>query len=161
MKKILLLAALASTSFSSVALASFCAGQDAYSVTVAGTPVGKASFKPSTVAGAGYSSVYTSQSLCGYAMKWEDPAAGGKTSDASCNVAQLNVFNQSACGPDPNAATSPGGPLLSSAGCQGFDTSGVVQTVSFMLSSGGPECGMNGLAPYSLYPYAIQAITFD
>ena len=161
MKKMLLFAALASTSFSSVALASFCAEKEAYSVTVSGTPVGKASFKPSDVEGAGYSSVYAPQSLCGYAMEWENPDADGPTSDASCNVAQLNVFNQSACGPDPNAATSPGGPLLSSAGCQGFDAGGVVQTVSFMLSSGGPECGMNGLATYSLYPYAIQTITFD
>jgi hypothetical protein len=161
MKKILLLAALASTSFSSVAMASFCAGKEAYSVTVGGTPVGKASFKPGNAADAGYSSAYGPQSFCGYAMKWENPEADGETTDASCNVAQLNVFNQSACGPDPNAAVSPGGPLLSSAGCQGFDTSGEVQTVSFMLSSGGPECGMNGLATYSFYPYAIQTITFD
>jgi hypothetical protein len=161
MKKILLFAALASTSFSSVAMASFCASQPTYNVTVGGVPVGKATFKPSSVKDAGYSTVYAPQSLCGYSMSWKDPTADASSADASCNVAQLSVFNQTACGADPNAATSPGGPLVSGAGCQGFDPSGVVQALTFMLSSGGPKCGMNGLATYSLYPYALQAITFE
>jgi hypothetical protein len=161
MKNILLFAALASTSFSTVAHASFCASQPAYDVTVGGVPVGKATFKPGSVKDAGYSTVYAPESLCGYTMTWKDPTASAPNADASCNVAQLSVFNQSACGADPNAATSPGGPLLSGSGCQGFDPSGAIQALSFMLSSGGPECGMNGLATYSLYPYALQAITFE
>jgi len=49
MKKILLLAALASTSFSSVAMAGFYANQSAYDITVSGSRAGTAKFTATTL----------------------------------------------------------------------------------------------------------------
>jgi hypothetical protein len=162
MKKILLLAAFASTSFSGVAMAGFCADHPAYNVTVAGTVAGTASFTPSTAAGSSYAGLSGAHAACGYAMDWKSPGADETSGSASCNVAQLGVYGQSVCGVDtPATHDSLGAPLLSVAGCQGFDAAGVVQTMSFMVSAGGDGCKMNGLASYSFYPYALQAITFD
>ena len=82
--------------------------------------------------------------------------------EASCSIAQSS-FGQGSCdaGSQAQTTSSFSAPLYSTSGCQGFDASGTVQKVSFVLSAGGPTCGMNGLATYSLYPYMIQGITFS
>lgn len=161
MKKILLLAALASTSFSGVAMAGFCASQPEYNVTVAGSCAGSATFAPTSVAAPSYSGIYGGQSSCGYAMEWKNPVADAATPSASCNVAQVSTLGQGTCGADAKEQTAFAAPILSVSGCQGFDTSGIVQTVSFMLSAGGEGCSMNGLAIYSFFPYQVEPITFN
>jgi hypothetical protein len=163
MKKTFLLITLASTSISGVAMAGFCADKSDYKVSVSGVADGTVTFTPSDVVGSSYAGIYDAKAVCGYAMKWKNPVAGAQAASASCNVAQASVYGQSVCAagtkaPSPDAITAP---LLSVSGCQGFDTGGVVQAVSFMLSGGGEGCVMNGIARYSLYPYAMQAITFE
>lgn len=164
MKKLILLAALAASSFPGVAMAGVCASQTDYAVTVSGTPAGTATFALTSIPSLVRTGFYGAQATCGYAMDWtspvtEDAEAGD---EASCNIAQSS-FGQGSCdgGAQTQTTSSFSAPLYSTSGCEGFDSSGKAQKVSFVLSAGGPTCGMNGLATYSLYPYMIQGITFS
>jgi hypothetical protein len=163
-KKIIFLTALAASSFSGVAMAGVCASQTDYAVTVSGTPAGTATFATTTIPSPVQAGFYGAQSTCGYAMDWTSPVAKAAEAgaEASCDIAQSS-FGQGSCdgGSQAQTTSSFSAPLYSTAGCQGFDSSGTVQKVSFVLSAGGPKCGMNGLATYSLYPYMIQGITFS
>jgi hypothetical protein len=163
-KKIIFLAALAASSFSGVAMAGVCASQTDYAVTVGGAPAGTATFATTTIPGPIQTGFYGAQSTCGYAMDWKSPVAKAAEAgvEASCSIAQSS-FGQGSCNAGSQAQTTSSfsAPLYSTSGCQGFDSSGTVQKVSFVLSAGGPTCGMNGLATYSLYPYMIQGITFS
>jgi hypothetical protein len=162
MKKIALLIALASTSFSGIAMAGFSADQSPYDVVVSGSCAGTAKFTATTLEASTYSGIYGGDSACGYAMDWMNPIIDAAIPSTSCNVAQFSGPTKGSCG-DHSAPTqnSIAAPFLSVSGCKGFDSVGDVQTVSFMLSSGGAECGMKGLATYSLYPYLIRPIAFS
>jgi hypothetical protein len=163
-KKLILLTALAASSFSSVAMAGICASQTDYAVTVSGTPAGKATFALTSIPSPVQTGFYGAQATCGYAMDWASPVAEEAEAGAetSCNIAQSS-FGQGSCGGGSQAQTTSSfsAPLYSTSGCEGYDASGKAQKVSFVLSAGGPACGMNGLATYSLYPYMIQGITFS
>ena len=165
MKKILFLTALAATSFSSVAMAGVCASQTDYAVTVGGLPAGTATFAKTTITGSTQTGFYGAQSTCGYTMAWKGPVADDGSDpdpETSCSIAQSS-FGQGSCdaGSQAQTTSSFSAPLYSTAGCQGFDSSGTAQKVSFVLSAGGPACGLNGLATYALFPYMIQGITFS
>ncbi len=164
MKKIFLLVALASTSFSGIAMAGFDADLSPYEVTVSGSCAGTAKFTATTLPTSSYSGIYSGDSACGYAMDWTNPILDAATPATLCTVAQFTNSSKGSCG-DQSALTptsySIAAPLLSVSGCQGFDSDGVAQTVSFMLSSGGTECGMKGLATYSFHPYLIRPIAFS
>lgn len=163
MKKTIFLAALAASSSSGVAMAGICASQTDYAVTVGGTPAGTATFATTSIPGQIQAGFYGAQSTCGYEMDWRSPVteAAEAGAEASCSIAQSS-FGQGSCdaGSQAQTTSSFSAPLYSTAGCQGYDASGTVQKVSFVLSAGGPACGMNGLATYALYPYMIQGITF-
>ena len=164
MKKILLLLALASTSISSVAMADGDADASAYDVNVSGAGAGTAKFSSAALPSASYTGIYGGDAACGDAMDWTNPVSDAATPKTSCNVAQFSSSSQSSCGDFGKSLLTPNSiaaPFLSVSGCQGFDSSGDVQTVSFMLSTGGSECGMKGLATYSLYPYMIRPIAFS
>ena len=162
MKKIFLLLALTSTSFSGMAMARFSADQSPYDVNVSGSCAGTAKFTAATLPTSSYSGIYGGDAACGYAMDWTNPVTTAAVPSTSCNVAQFSTSSKGSCSdqtaPTPNSIAAP---FLSVSGCQGFDSAGDVQTVSFMLSSGGTECGMKGLATYSLYPYLIRPIAFS
>lgn len=164
MKRTIFLAALAASSSSGVAMAGVCASQTDYAVTVSGVPAGTATFAAATISGPVQTGFYAAQATCGYAMDWRSPVAEAAEAgaEASCDIAQSS-FGLGSCDASSQSQTTSSfsAPLYSTAGCQGFDTSGTVQKVSFVLSAGGPTCGMNGLATYSLYPYMIQGITFS
>ena len=123
MKRIILLTALAASSFSSVAMAGLCASQTDYAVTVGGVPAGKATFATTTISSPAQAGFYGAQSTCGYAMDWtspvtEDAEAGA---EASCNIAQSS-FGQGSCdgGSQSQTTSSFSAPLYSTSGCEGF-----------------------------------------
>jgi hypothetical protein len=147
-KKIALLASLATISISSATLALTEGSPRA--VTVSGCPAGTVTFFY-------LGNVDGPTGACAYSLRWESPLRGARP--VSCRVRELKVLNQTSCLDNrlSNITTS----VISVLGCRGFDQLGLPSHVKLVLAERDVAPTLFGVAVFTLWPFLPQAITID